>query len=400
MLEPACQLDFRVKSDVSLVSAWEKEKKRERKTLPAVASAAVRGHVSCHVRPLGRDGEPAGRDLGHCQGWAMVGASPPGAPELIPSFPDPFTLALTHTCPSLTCLRFPVCYCPVCTRFPEGWLTRTPSWHGSGETDNPWDGAQSAAGTEKSQSSNSQQTGQPDSGLCFQSGFLHIFAITLASFCDVALALGSQFQEGVWFWFAVLLSCFWEPCGTQTLAAGWENLCASQGGNPVVASPRPVLTCFAAWLLRGLLCSAKVSVLHPACHAMAACSCSKPQVRIKWIIWGSLHLHRTLFIRSLHHSASCSLKWFLKRGKVRTSNGEEEYVIIESRFTWRHQTRQQSEPSARQAEFLRKAGIPRSLHGLFVNPEIFLRSLFYPEQGCVLFAHCFLETTGRQLTGR
>ena len=49
----------------------------------------------------------------------------------------------------------------------------------------------SAAETEKSESSNSQQAGQPDSGLRFQSGFLQIFAITVACFYDVALALDS-----------------------------------------------------------------------------------------------------------------------------------------------------------------------------------------------------------------
>lgn len=37
----------------------------------------------------------------------------------------------------------------------------------------------------KSQSLNSQQGDQPDSGLCFQSGFLQTFAITLACFYDV-----------------------------------------------------------------------------------------------------------------------------------------------------------------------------------------------------------------------
>lgn len=39
-LEPSCQLDFRIKSDVLVVSAME-EKKRERKILLSVACAGI-----------------------------------------------------------------------------------------------------------------------------------------------------------------------------------------------------------------------------------------------------------------------------------------------------------------------------------------------------------------------
>lgn len=105
--------------------------------------------------------------------------------------------------------------------------------------------------------------------------------------------------------------------------------------------------------------------------------------RQPWVctISGSLRLHRTLRTKSLHHSTSCSLKWFLKCCKVRTSNGEQEYVIIGTHFICRHQTQCHREPSKRQVKFLQKVWFPRSLCGLFINPEIFLRSLYYPEQG-------------------
>lgn len=195
---------------------------------------------------------------------------------------------------------------------------------------------------------------------------------------------------------------FSEFCGTHVFGGGWENLSVSQGCKPLVTSSRPMLTCFAPWLRSTPMLLRALSALQRFLGL--------PLLAMQWLLasTATLRVHNFSLTKpslsfahpNLHHSTSCSLKWFLKCCKVSTRNREQEYVIIEAYFTCRHQTQCHREPSERQVKFLQKIWFPRSLCGLFINPEIFLRSLYYPEQGCVLFACCFLEITGRQLTGR
>lgn len=146
------------------------EKKRERKILLSVACAGIQGQGTSRQGP-----------------GAALGESSLGALKHIPSSLDPL-----YSCPlhaySHTSLS-DLLVIPWLYQMHNSWLTRGPSWHGSRETNNSSQGAKSAAETEKSQTSNSQLTGQPDSRLHFPCDFLQIFVISLACWYYVALAL-------------------------------------------------------------------------------------------------------------------------------------------------------------------------------------------------------------------
>lgn len=122
---------------------------------------------------------------------------------------------------------------------------------------------------------------------------------------------------------------FSEFCRTHILGSGWENLSVSQGRKLLVASSRPMLTCFVPWLtstimlLRVPLCSAEDFGVPPACfdnnpkcaQSQAHCACIKlcsPKVCItlQAAVWSGF-----------------------SDVAVRARNGEQEYVIIEAHFT-------------------------------------------------------------------
>jgi len=116
-LEPARQLDFRVESDVLVVSAWEKKKKLRKKNPTCYGICwHQRTCLPAHGLVAGTGSHQAGT-WGTAEDRAVLGPSPPGAPELIPSSPSSLFLVLytlTHTCSSLTRLLFPIfTRCPV-----------------------------------------------------------------------------------------------------------------------------------------------------------------------------------------------------------------------------------------------------------------------------------------------
>lgn len=156
------------------------KRKKKRKKNPTCCGICWRQRTHLLVRGLvaGTRSQQVGT-WGVAGDGPVLGASLPGAPEFIPSSPDPFILVpymLTHTCPSLTCLLF-----PVFTRCPGA---DSPEPQADMKVEKPAARDTEPAETEKSPSSNSQ----PDAGLCFQSGFLQIFACIY----DVTLALDDR----------------------------------------------------------------------------------------------------------------------------------------------------------------------------------------------------------------
>lgn len=170
-LEAARRLDFRVKSDVLGCVCLGKEKKRKKRPTCSGICWCQRTHLPARSLVAGTG------TWGTAEDGVMLGVSPQGAPELILSSPSPFIFVLhmlKHPCSSLICLLFPVFTRRLGADSPEpraGMEAEKPTTHDTEPTE-----------TEQSQSSNSRQAGHQDSGRCFQSSFLQIFAITLACF--------------------------------------------------------------------------------------------------------------------------------------------------------------------------------------------------------------------------